>query len=126
MKRLMIGLCILVTLLAGSLAITLSMSAVHGPIADELGLAVQASLDGDQAAALAHADAAVARWEKYRNFTAAFADHTPMDEMDALLAEARIYAHETDSVHFCATCAHLQQIAQAISDAHRIDWWNLL
>lgn len=126
MKRLWIGILILAILLSGSLVISLCMECIHRPIAEKLELAAQEALDGNWKDALTLADQAKGRWEKYHRFTAAFADHTPMDEMDSLLEELKIYAHQQENPHFSATCAHLHFMATAIAESHNISWWNLL
>ncbi len=126
MKRLWIGVLILAVLLSGSLAISIAMARIHRPIAQDLELAAQEALDGHWSEALALAQQANDRWEKYHRFTAAFADHTPMDEMDTLLEELEVYAKQRENPHFSATCAHLYFMATAIAESHDISWWNLL
>lgn len=126
MKRLWIGIVILAVLLAGSIAISVAMSAIHDPIAADLELAAQKALQEDWDSALSLFRRANGRWEKYHDFTAAFADHTPMDEMDTLLEELEVYAHEQENPHFSATCAHLYFMAKAIAETHLLTWWNLL
>lgn len=126
MNRLFVGLLILAVLLVSSLSVCIAMERVHRPIADALALAAQHALDGNAQAALAQAQIARARWEKYHRFTAAFADHSPMDEMDGLLAELRVYAQTSETTHFAATCAHLQFMATAMAESHLLSWWNLL
>lgn len=126
MKRLWIGIFILTVLLGGSVAISTAMERIHQPIARDLQQAADRAQQEDWAAALEHFQRAKLRWEKYHNFTAAFADHTPMDEMDTLLSELNIYATERENPHFGATCAHLAFMATAIADSHLLTWWNLL
>lgn len=126
MKRLWIGILILAILLSGSLAISICMGRIHRPIAEKLELAAQKALDDNWSEALALTRQASARWEKYHRFTAAFADHTPMDEMDTLLEELEVYAVQQENPHFSATCAHLHFMATAIAESHNISWWNLL
>lgn len=126
MKRFWIGICILALLLAGSAAICVGMQRVHAPIAAQLSQAAEAALSGDPESAEALFYRANARWEKYHRFTAAFADHTPMDEMDTLLEEAEVYAAAQEQPHFAAVCAHLSVLAAAIADSHTLSWWNLL
>ncbi len=126
MKRFWIGLCILALLLAGSAAICIGMQRVHTPIAEDLALAADAALSGDWERAEALFRRADARWEKYYRFTAAFADHTPMDEMDTLIEESEIYAAKREQPHFAAACAHLSVLAAAIAESHTLSWWNLL
>lgn len=126
MKRLWIGIAILAVLLAGSLSISFAMEKIHRPIARDLESAAQKALDEDWETALTLFHKANARWEKYHRFTAAFADHTPMDEMDTLLEELEIYAKQQENPHFSATCAHLYFMATAIAESHSASWWNLL
>lgn len=126
MKRLFIGILILAVLLCGSLSISIAMENIHRPIADCLEQAVQKALSQDWEAALDLVDLANARWTKYHDFTAAFADHTPMDEMDTLLEELEIYGQSRENPHFSATCANLYFIATAFAESQLLTWWNLL
>lgn len=126
MKRFWMGVVILAVLLIGSGAICAAFSSIHRPIAAELEQAAQLALDGDWDNAFVCARWAGDRWEKYHRLTAAFADHTPMDEMDTLLKELEIYAQEKENPHFSATCSHLAFMATAIAESHLLTWWNLL
>ncbi len=126
MKRFWIGVVILAVLLSGSFAISATMESIHRPIATQLEQAAQKALEDDWPAALELARQANDRWEKYHRFTAAFADHTPMDEMDTLLEELQVYAQTRENPHFSATCAHLCFMATAIAESHLLCWWNLL
>lgn len=126
MKRLFIGILILALLLGGSIAISTAMERIHHPIAQDLQQAADRAQQEDWAVALEFFQRAQQRWEKYHDFTAAFADHTPMDEMDALLSELNIYATERENPHFGATCAHLAFMATAMAESHLLTWWNLL
>lgn len=62
------------------------------------------------------------RWRK----VAAVADHTPMDEIDSLFAEMDVYIREEEDVHFYACCNQLASLLRAVSDAHKLNWWNIL
>lgn len=126
MKRLWIGLSILVVLLAGCCLIHTALARIHDPIATDLEQAAAAALIEDWATARDLALHATTRWEKFHRFTAAFADHTPMDELDSLFAELRIYAGTRENPHFSATCTHLSFLATSIAESHRLSWWNLL
>lgn len=126
MKRLWIGLIVLAVLLGGSLAIHFSLEQIHRPIAEDLLEASRLAMDEQWPQAVALARQANSRWEKYHRVTAAFADHTPMDEMDALLEELEVYAAFLENPHFSATCAHLYHVALAIADSHSLHWWNFL
>ncbi len=126
MRRLWLGLGILAVLLALCIGVTVSMEGIHNPIAEDLLQAAEAAQAGDWNTANALAASARTRWKKYWCFTAAVADHTPMDELDGLFAELEIYGQEQEMPHFAATCAHLHQLSRAMADSHTPSWWNLI
>lgn len=126
MRRLTVGIVIMALLLLGSGLIGGAMSRIHRPIAQALAQAAEQAQSGDWAQAQESAAHAAARWRYYHCFTAAFADHTPMDEMDALLQELEVYARAREDPHFSATCAHLSDMAGAFAQCHLLTWWNLL
>lgn len=109
MKRLWVGILLLLVLLAGTLAVTVAMDRIYAPMAEALKA-------GDL-------EAAEERYGRWRQLTAAFADHGPMEEMDALFARAEICGDEQERK---ALCAELAQRAKAMSNAHSPTWWNLL
>ena len=126
MKRFCIGIAILVILALSGWIIHRGMSSVHQPIARHLHDAAQAALDENWENALLHARQAAQLWEKHHRFTAAFADHTPMDEVDGLFAELHIFAQEREMPHFAAICLHLRRLTLSMAGSHSISWWNLL
>ncbi len=126
MRRLVLGISILAVLLALSVGISLAMERIHSPVADALEQAAQAALDQDWKKAEALAKDARARWEKYWIFTAAVADHTPMDDTDGLFAELSVYLQDQEMPHFAATARHLSELARAMADSHSVNFWNLL
>ncbi len=126
MKRLWIGISILALLLVCSYLIHASMAHIHTPIAQTLEQAANAALKEDWATAEQLAHTAAARWSRYHRFTAAFADHTPMDELDGLFAQLPVYAQQRENPHFSATCKQLSFLAAAMAESHRLSWWNLL
>lgn len=109
MKRLWVGIILLLILLAGTLAVTGAMDRIYAPMVEAL-----------EAGDLEKAEQRYGRW---RQLTAAFADHGPMEEMDALFARAEICGDEQERK---ALCAELAQRAKAMSNAHSPTWWNLL
>ena len=109
MKRLWVGIILLLILLAGTMAVTVAMDHIYAPM-------VEALEAGDL-------EAAEERYWRWRDLTAAFADHGPMEEMDALFARAEICE---DAQERKALCAELAQRAKAMSNAHSPTWWNLL
>ncbi len=126
MKRLWIGIVILALLLAGGYLIRTALISIHTPIALDLEQAAEAALREDWATALRLARVATDRWNRYHRFTAAFADHNPMDELDGLFAQLPVYAQQRENPHFSATCKQLSFLATAIAESHRLSWWNLL
>lgn len=126
MKRIYLGLTILVTLLSLALLFTAMMDRIHRPIAENLLAAAQAASDENWDKAEELASAASRSWERYRKFTAALADHSPMDDMDGLFAELETYLQQREMPHFAATCCHLARLAEAMGDNHALNWWNFL
>ena len=119
---------------AGILAVFLILGLVlsgvtdkaHLPTGELLEQAAQKALADDLAGGIALGTEAKARWETQWTLTAAIADHGPMDEVDSLFAEMEIYARTEEAPHFAACCKELAQRLQAIADAHRFSWWNVL
>ena len=109
MKRLWVGILLLLVLLVGTMAVTVAMDRIYAPM-------VEALEAGDL-------EAAEERYGRWRDLTAAFADHGPMEERDALFARAEICE---DTQERKALCAELAQRARAMSNAHSPTWWNLL
>jgi len=124
--RFWLGVGLLALLLAVSLLTTWGMQAIHKPAEQEMEAAAAAALAGDFPGAVAAADRAYSRWQTYRNCTAAFADHGPMDDVDSLFAEMQIYAQAEEIPHFAACCNQLQALLKAMYDAHVLTWWNFL
>lgn len=126
MKRFWIGIFILSLLLAGSILIHTTLEKIVFPISSDLDLACKAALSEDWASAQDLAQHAWVRWETFHHLIAAFADHSPMDEVDGLFRELNIYAATRENPHFSATCTHLRFMTSAIAESHRLSWWNLL
>lgn len=126
MKRGWLGVGILAAFLALGLVVSALACKAHQPAADILEQAAEKTLAGDFAEGIALGMDAKARWKRQWNGTAAIADHSPMDEVDALFAEMEIYARAGEQPHFAACCKELAQRLEAIADAHRFSWWNVL
>lgn len=126
MKRLWLGVGILAVLLAVSVCVTLGMDRVHDGIAADLEAAQAAAIDEDWDKALELADRAAEKWERTRRFTAAVADHGPMDEVDRQFAALKASGRLRETADFAAACAELAVQARAMGDSHALTWWNLL
>ena len=126
MKRLWLGVALLAALLAASLAVQAMTNRIHDPIAKDLEQAAEAALSGDWAEADRLYTRSRDAWQRHHSATASIADHSPMDELDMLFAELRVFSQERETVHFAATCRSAAQMAQAMAQAHSFTWWNLL
>ena len=126
MGRFWLGVGLLVALLTLSVWTASSMEDLHGPISQTLELAAEQSLSGDLEGGVLLARKAKARWDGNWRRTAAVSDHTPMDEIDGLFAQMESYAAAGRAVEFSAHCARLAERIEAVGDAHKFTWWNLL
>lgn len=126
MKRGWIGLALLVVLLASGLLTAKKMEEIHGDGAKTLTRAGAYALEDNWAPARELAFQAMKHWQEHREFTAAFADHEPMEDVDCLFAQLPAYARQEDAAHFAAICAELSRRLEAVSNAHSFLWWNVL
>lgn len=126
MKRGWIGISILAVLLAGGLLVTWQMGRCHEAISEDLERAADRALAGDWKTAERLSERAEEDWEDGWNFSAAFADHEPMEDIDSLFAQLEIYRSSRDAISFAAICAQLSRQIEAMGDAHGLTWWNLL
>ena len=126
MKRLWLGLGILLAFLSLGLGITVAMDRIHEPIAGLLEEASQVALSGNFLRGIELSNKAQARWESYRKITATVADHTPLEEIDQLFAEMEIYGQEEELPHFAACCQQLSTLVRSMGEAHSLTWWSLL
>lgn len=126
MKRFRIGIGLLVTLLVLSFVVQFMMRRTQQPIAAALAAAAENARSGHWDAAKQYADAASDRWQESWRFTAAFADHGPMEDIDSLMAQLPGALRQRDEGEFSAVCAELIRRVAAMSNAHRLSWWNIL
>lgn len=125
-RRMWIGIGILVLFFLLGLYTAHSTQQACYPIGDMLQQACDYAAIGQWDAAAALTLRANKKWDALWNRLALIADHSPMDEIDGLFSQAKMYAR-TDAVQdFSATCARLSQLVDAIADAHKMTWWNLL
>lgn len=126
MKRFWIGLVILAVILLLSIVLTLTMPGVHLPISQQLSDASKAAQSENWAQAEALATEAFSRWEACRGFTAAVADHAPMEQIDSGFAQVNAFLQRRDPNEFSAACACLARLVQAMADSQTFTWWNFL
>ena len=125
-RQFWIGIGLLAALLAITVGVSLVMSAIHQPAQAQLEQAAELALDGDMPRAAELAQQAKLRWERFRKVISAVADHSPMDEIDRLFAEAEVYAAVAEEEHFASCCAQLSTLVEGMAAAHSAAWWNLL
>jgi len=112
--------------LAFSIGAAIGMKAIHAPGETALTQAAQLALEGNMEQACALAYDAYARWNKYRDITAAFADHTPMDDTERLFQEMLVYAKTEEIPHFAACCTELSAMLKATYETHGFSLKNIL
>lgn len=125
MKRGWLGIGILVLFLFLGVTISIAMENTHLPTCNLLEQAVEKTEEGDFDRAVELGMQAKSRWESHWNGTAVVADHSPMDDVDALFAEMEIYGQTNEKPHFAASCKELAQRLAAVAEAHKFSWWNI-
>lgn len=126
MNRFRIGVILLLTLLILGLAAQKAMQTIQLPIAGDLERAAECAAAGDWSKAKVLAARAEQNWQAHWRLTAAAADHQPMEDIDSLMAQLRIYGDAESDPDFPALCAELARRIRAMSDAHRLSFANLL
>ena len=123
MKRMWIGVGLLLVMLGLGVFLTMCFERLHTPLANMAYGAAEASIAEDWEKAEALAKDAKAQWERIRRFVAVAADHEPLEEMDSLFARLQIFAQKKMPAHFAAECTQLARLAQAIAESQSITWW---
>ncbi len=126
MKRIWFGAGLLLVMLALGIATTLLFARLHLPLQETLTQAAHAALEEDWETAVALTAQAKADWDKYRDFTAAMADHEPLEEMEAQFARLELLAAQQETDEFAADCIELAHQAQAMADSQAFNWWSIL
>lgn len=126
MKRSWFGAGLLALVLLASLLVTWGMDRCHQPIVRDLEQAADAAMAEDWERTGALIRRAGERWEKYWKFTAAVADHEPMEKIDSLFAQLEVYQAAEDREAAAAVCAELAGQVGDIHQAHQLKWWNFL
>ena len=126
MKRLWIGVVLLIALLGIGIGTTFFAVHTHRNISQNLKEASEAALRGKWEEACTLSLDAKNQWESMRHGTAAIADHEPMEEIDDLFSQMEIYLLTRQQIPFSACCASLSVLTNAIGESHAINWWSLL
>ena len=125
-RRFVVGLVILLLVLALAVGTAVGMKAIHAPGEAALTEAARLALDGQMEQAIPLARQAYSRWQKYRGITAAFSDHTPMDDTERLFREMTVYAQAGEAPHFAACCTELSAMLKAMYETHGFSLKNIL
>ena len=125
MKRSWIGFVLLVVLLLGCLLVTKTMVDIHDPIESTLLQSAQQAMDGNWGRAEDLFHHAERDWKDKAHFRGCFADHTPVEEVDAAFAMLQVTCAAKDPVAFAGGCRSLARQVAAVGEAHELVWWNL-
>lgn len=126
MKRCWFGFGLLLAMLIGGALVTRVMTQSHEALSSRLEQAAAAAAAENWDGAEEHFLGARKAWEENWLFSAAFADHEPMEEIDGLFAQGEVYLHARNPEGLAAICAQLSKDTNAIGEAHALNWWNLL
>ena len=126
MKRVWFGAGLLAVLLLGGLLSGRWMTRNQQPLADLMEQAAQAAMAEEWDQALTLSGQAENAWRRQRDLAAAFADHGPMEEIDESFAELKVFSQSREQIHFASACMALSRKLEAMGEAHRLVWWNLL
>ena len=126
MKKLWVGASLLAFLLTAGLVNARGMDKNHRQIAALLTDAADASLAGDMRLGTELSEKAQTLWEKYRDAVATVADHQPLEDVDGLLSQLRVYAATGGVVEFAACCRSASRQVEAVGEAQSLNWQNLL
>jgi len=125
MIRFWFGIGLLLALLAGSIGVCLGIVPFHEKGADILDEAARLALQGNWTEAIAKTAVLDKQWQQKQHLTAAFVDHEPLEEANALFAELALMTPE-QAWEFSAVCVHLAQTFRAIAEPLDLKWWSLL
>ena len=117
--RTILGIGILIFFLTGGLLSSRFMERTCTPISKLLN---QAAENTDPKLA----QKAKNLWDSCHHSIATLADHTPMDEVDSLFSQAMNYAKNGNKQEFSAICSRLASLVDAIYEAQKIYWWNII
>ena len=126
MKRSWIGFILLLGLLLGCILVTISMGRIHDPIEAKLLQAAQCAMEGNWEKADDFFREAQESWEEKEHFRTCFADHTPVEEIDADFEMLMVLCTAREVTSFAGGCRSLARQVAAVGESHELVWWNLL
>ncbi len=126
MKRMKIGVGLLVAVLVAGIWLGERMIDCHLPCASDLEHAAACAMAEDWASAGALATRARETWERNKHLSASVTAHEPMDEIDALFGELEIYRAREETSAYSAGCMYLAEQLRDLGNSFKLSWWNLL
>lgn len=126
MRRLWIGVGVLVVMLAVAICLTAAFDRIHTPLSEDLKQASQLAMAGEWEKATALTRQARADWKNYRELIAAVADHEPLEKMEYLLDQLLVYGQSHRRADFAAICVEVAALAEAMLESQSLTWWNFL
>lgn len=126
MKRLWLGVTLLVLLLALGIGETVCVCKLTEPVSRKLFQASQAAREADLVSAQTLMEEARQEWQGHWAFLAAMNHHGPMEEIDGLFAQAQALLENGAASDVSACCARLGEMIRALGEAHSVNLRNLL
>lgn len=126
MKRCPFGAVMLLVLLILGLLASLWMGNFHSELSRDTELAADAVLRSDWETAISLTGQAKQRWEARRALTASMTNDAPIEEIGGLFRQLEVHAAGRDPIAYASVCAQLTHRLEALGEAHRVRWWNLL
>lgn len=124
MKRSWFGFLLLVLLLIASILSSGSMVEIHEPVADKLHQAARYAMDDHWESASSLFLEAEKDWKHHEKIRSCFADHTPVEEIDAGFEVLNVFCTARETVSFSGGCHSLARQITAVGEAHKMVWWN--
>lgn len=126
MKRLWIGVALLVLMLVGSIGMLLLSHCFYSRFSDTLESAADAALSENWSDAEKLAQEATRQWQRYHRFLASFTDHEPVENVELLLTRLLLFQKAGLTVDFADACMSLAHLSEAINESHSLKWWSVL
>lgn len=126
MKRSWMGLGLLVILLVLGIMSTIWVKQTHEEMALHARSAAECALREDWDSAAEQTGQAREAWQRCWRLSATVTNHASLEQIEALFAQLEVYAAAREAAAFASGCAQLEKQLQALADAQRFHWWNLL
>ena len=123
--RELIGVGLLVGLLLLGLFFSWYLGRQNGALSQQMSDCAWLALSGQMDKARKQADAAAQTWRAQWALGAALGEHSPMEDIDELFAQLKIYGAAGEQADFAQTCAALSQRLEAMKNAHALHLWSV-